>query len=116
MDGRRPVNNLLRVLLIAGGVACGIVVVALGFVRHDNALMAPVNLVLFATGVLLYLLPMELAMYRDCRFSTWITLLNVFFGWTIIGWFAALGLATACKAREAAQPIGAPPVHPLPGH
>ena len=109
-------NNLLRVLLIAGSVACGVAVVALGFVRHYNALMAPVNLVLFAAGVLLYLLPMELAMYRDCRFSAWIALLNIFFGWTIIGWFAALGLAATCKIRETTHPISAPPAHPMPGH
>jgi hypothetical protein len=107
---------MLRVLLIAGSVACGVVVVALGFVRHYSALMAPVNLVLFAAGVLLYLLPMELAMYRDCRSAAWIALVNVFLGWTIIGWFAALGWAAACKVREAAHPIGAPSAHPAAGH
>lgn len=109
-------NNMLRVLLIAGSVACGAVVVALGFVRHYNALMAPVNLVFFAAGVLFYLLPMELAMYRDCRSAAWIALLNVCFGWTLIGWFAALGWATTCKVREAVHPISAPPAHPVPGH
>ena len=109
-------NNLLRVLLIAGSVACGAVVVALGFVRNYNALMAPVNLVLFAAGVLFYLLPMELAMYRDCRSAAWITLVNLFLGWTVIGWFASLGWAAACKTCEAAHPIGAPPAHPVPGH
>ena len=109
-------NNLLRVLLIAGSVVCGVVVVELGFVRHYNALMAPVNLVLFAAGVLLYLLPMELAMYRDCRSAAWIALLNVCCGWTIVGWFAALGWAAASKVREAAHPISAPSAHPVPGH
>lgn len=109
-------NNLLRLLAIAGIVACGIVVVALGFARHDADLIGPVSLVLFVLGALVYLLPLGLAMYRDCKSTVWIALVNVLLGWTILGWFAALGWAAAGKVREAAHPMVTPPSHPVPGH
>jgi hypothetical protein len=109
-------NNLLRLLAIAGIVACGIVVVALGFARHDADLIAPVNLMLFVTGSLVYLLPIGLALYRDCKSIAWIALVNVFLGWTVLGWFAALGWAAAGRARAPAHTVSAPPTHPVPGH
>ena len=109
-------NNLLRLLLIVGIVACGIVVVALGFVRHDADLIAPVNVVLLVIGALVYLLPAGLAMYRDCKSTVWIALVNVFLGWTVLGWFASLGWAASGKVREAPHPAVAPPTHPVPGH
>jgi hypothetical protein len=109
-------NNLLRLLVIVGIVACGIVVVALGFARHDADLMGPVDLVLFVLGALVYLLPTGLALYRDCRSVAWIALVNVFLGWTVLGWFAAMGWAAAGKVRVAAHPASTPPTHPVPGH
>jgi hypothetical protein len=109
-------NNLLRLLVIAAIVACGIVVVALGFARHDSDLIAPVNMVLFVIAALVYLLPIGLALYRDCRSSAWIALVNVFLGWTILGWFAAMGWAAAGKVRAPAHPVSAPPTHSVLGH
>ncbi len=108
-------KNMLRLLIFAGIVACGIVVVALGFVQHDENLIAPVNLLLFVAGILLYLFPMGLAIYRDCKATVVISLVNVFLGWTVIGWFAALGWAVAGKVREADHPLSAPPAHPAAG-
>ncbi len=105
-------NNLLRLLLVAGIVACGIVVVALGFARHDADLTGPISLVLFLLGALVYLAPTGLAIYRDCQSMAWITLVNVFLGWTILGWFAALGWAVSGKVRVAVHP----PALPVPGH
>ena len=109
-------SNLLRLLVIAGIVVCGIVVVALGFARHDADLIGPVSMVLFVIAALVYLLPIGLALYRDCRSSVWIALVNVFLGWTIFGWFAAMGWAAAGKVRAPAHPVGAPPTHPVLGH
>ncbi|MDR3753385.1 MAG: superinfection immunity protein [Terracidiphilus sp.] len=109
-------NNLLRLLVIVGIVACCIFVVALGLARHDADLMGPVNLVLFVLGALVYLLPTGLAIYRDCRSMAWIAVVNVLLGWTILGWFAAMGWATAGKVRAPVHPVSAPPTHPVLGH
>ena len=109
-------KNMLRLLIFAGIVPCGIVVVALGFVQHEENLMAPVNLVLFVAGILFYLFPMGLAIYRDCKATLAISLLNVFLGWTVIGWFAALGWAVAGAVCKADHPLSAPPAHPVAGH
>ena len=109
-------NNLLRLLVIVGVVACCIVVVALGFARHDADLMGPVDMLLFVAIALVYLLPTGLAFYRDCQSTPWIALVNVLLGWTVLGWFAAMGWAASGKVREAAHPVSAPPTHPVPGH
>ncbi len=108
-------NNLLRLLVIAGLVAGGIVIVALGLERHNADLLAPLNLMLFVAGVLVYLLPTGLAMYRDCKATAWIAVVNVLLGWTIFGWFVAIGWAASGKIRELSAPVGTPPTHPLPG-
>lgn len=108
-------NNMLRLLVIGGLAGCGVVVVALGLERHNADLLAPVSLVLFVAGVLLYLLPTGLAMYRDCQAMVWIAVVNVLLGWTIFGWFVTLGWAASGKVREAAHPMGAPRTHPMPG-
>lgn len=105
-------NNLLRLLVIIGIVACSIVVVTLGFARHDSELMAPVSLALWALGTLFYLLPTGIAIYRDCRSTVWIVLINILLGWTVLGWFAAMGWAAAGNVRGTAHP----PAHPVPGH
>jgi len=91
-------------------------VVALGFARHDTDLMGPVNLVLFVLGALVYLLPTGLAVYRDCRSMAWIAAVNVLLGWTILGWFAAMGWASAGKVRVPVHPESTPPTLPVPGH
>ncbi|MGD0345959.1 MAG: superinfection immunity protein [Terracidiphilus sp.] len=109
-------NHLLRLLVIVGIVACGIAVVALGFARHDADLMGPVDLVLLLIGALVYLLPIGLAVYRDCQSMAWIALVNVFLGWTILGWFAAMGWAASGKIREPAHPAITPPTQPAPNH
>ena len=109
-------NQLLRLLMVAGVVAGVIVVVSLGFVRHEDYLMGPVAIVLFLTGLCVYLLPFGLALYRDCQAIGWIAALNVLLGWTIIGWFAALGWAATGKVRGPGHFIGTPPTHPVLGH
>jgi hypothetical protein len=108
-------NNLLRLLVIAGLAAGGIIIVALGLERHNADLLAPLNLMLFVAGVLVYLLPTGLARYRDCKATAWIAVVNVLLGWTIFGWFVAIGWAASGKIREAGHPISAPPTHPVAG-
>jgi magnesium-transporting ATPase (P-type) len=114
--GGWQMNNLLRLLVIAGLAAGVIVIVALGLERHNADLLAPLNLVLFVALVLVYLLPAGLAMYRDCKSTAWITVVNILLGWTIFGWFVAMGWAASGKIREPSHPIAAPPIGPVPGH
>jgi hypothetical protein len=109
-------SNLLRLLVIAVLAAGVILLVALGLERHNADLLAPLNLALFVALVLLYLLPAGLAMYRDCKSTAWIVAVNLLLGWTIFGWFVAMGWAAGGKIREPVHPPGASPVQPVPGH
>ena len=109
-------SNMVRLLIVVGLIACGVAVVAVGFTRSDTNLLAPLHLMLFVIATLVYLLPTGLAMYRDCKATVWIAVVNILLGWTIFGWFAAIGWAASGKSREPGHAIGTPPNHPVPGH
>jgi hypothetical protein len=71
--------------------------------------VAAFTLTLFGLGVLgLYLLPALLEL-RLGRGRGWVVALNVATGWTVIGWFVALGVALA--GRRGGTP--APPQGPV---
>lgn len=108
-------QNLMRLAVAAGTVAAAILVIAIGLARNSAELLAPVNLLLFLAGTAIYLLPSGLAVHRDCKSALWIFLMNVFLGWTVLGWFAALGWAAAGEIRR--QPANIlPPAHTVAGH
>jgi len=109
-------NNLLRLFVVGGLVALAILSIALGVARNIGALAAPAHLLVFVLAVVLYLLPIGLAMYRDCKAAAWIAVVDVFLGWTIFGWFVALGWAASGKARRPAPVLTPPPIHPVAGH
>lgn len=44
----------------------------------------------FVFSLLVYILPSIIAACRDTQNFRWIFIVNVFFGWTVIGWFIAL--------------------------
>jgi len=109
-------NNLLRLVVFVVLIVGAFIVVSVGLARNDAALLAPVNLILFLLAMAVYVLPSGLALYRDCKATAWIVAVNLLLGWTIIGWFAALGWAAAGHVRPATRPVGTPPTHPVPGH
>ncbi len=108
-------NHMLRLLIIVGLAACAIAIFAIGIARHDADLLAPLHLMLFVLGILVYLFPAGFAVYRDCKSTVWIAAINILLGWTILGWFVAMGWAAAGKTRPAVHTIP-PPAHPVAGH
>lgn len=107
-------NNLIRLVVLAVAAAGAVLILALGLARHDSDIMAPLHLLLFVALLVIYLLPTGLAVYRDCKATLWIALLDVFLGWTIVGWFAALGWAVSGSVKPfttAPPPTGAVHVH-----
>jgi len=109
-------NQMLRLLIIAGLVACGIAILAIGMTRHDADLLAPLHLLLFVAGLLAYLFPTGFAVYRDCKSTAWIAVVNILLGWTILGWAVAMGWAASGKTRPSVHAPAAPSPHPVPGH
>ena len=65
---------------------------------------AILGLFLLIGGLALYFAPLLVAMRNERENTTAIGLLNLFLGWTLIGWVGALVWAstTAPKAKEAA--------------
>jgi len=109
-------NNMLRLLAACSLAAFTIAIILVGLARHNGALLAPFNLILLVIGIGIYFLPTMLALYRNCHATSWIVMVNVLFGWTIIGWFAVLGWAAAGKADTLPPTITAPPGSPITGH
>jgi|ERR1039458_9871753 hypothetical protein len=110
-----PVNSLLRLIVVGGLLAFAVPMIALGMPRNNTYLLGPVHLLLFVIAVAVYLLPAALAFYRDCKAAIWIAVVNVFLGWTIFGWFVAIGWAVSGKVRTLAPTIATPPGQALPG-
>jgi hypothetical protein len=101
-------NNLLRLIVVGVLLAFAVLMIGLGMARNTTDLLAPLHLLLFAVAVVLYILPSALAYYRNCTSVVWIALVNVFLGWTILGWFVAIGWAAGGKVLTL-PPTSAPP-------
>jgi hypothetical protein len=109
-------NNLLRAIKVAGLLALAVPVTALGMPRSTADLLGPVHLLLFLIMGAAYVLPTALAIYRDSKSVVWIAVVNLFLGWTMFGWVAALGWAAGGKVRTYPPAIVPPTSHPAPGH
>jgi hypothetical protein len=91
-------------MMVGGLAALAVLSFALGMAHNRSALLGPAELLLFAIGIVFYLLPTGLALYRDCASSAWIAALNVLLGWTVFGWVIAIGWATVGKTRPMIVP------------
>ena len=108
-------NNLLRLIIVGVLFAFAFIVVGVGLARNTTELLAPLHLLLFALAVAIYLFPTVLAFYRDCKATAWIAVVNVFLGWTILGWFVAIGWAASGKIGKPPTVIAIPPGQAVPG-
>jgi RsiW-degrading membrane proteinase PrsW (M82 family) len=113
-------NNLLRLIIVGVLLAFAVLMLGLGMARDTTDLLAPLHLLLFGIAVVVYLLPTALAYYRDCKATIWIAVVNVFLGWTIIGWFVSIGWAASGKVQTMPPTllpkIATPPGQVLSGH
>jgi len=109
-------RGMFRPLFVIGLLAAALLLVAVGLAQNTSALLAPLHLLLFLFALAVYLLPTGIAMYRDCTSTLWITLVDVLLGWTILGWFLALGWAASGKTNEPPHAPVTPPGTPIPGH
>ena len=109
-------NNLLRLLILGMVTAIAVLVFVLGLARHDADLLAPFNLILFAIAIVAYFAPSILALYRNCHATAWIALFNALLGWTIVGWFVAIGWAASGRANPLPPGMHTPPANPVTGH
>lgn len=48
------------------------------------------TLTLFALAIMFYLLPCVISAARGCKHGGMIFFINLVFGWTVLGWIAAL--------------------------
>ncbi len=103
-------NNLLRLIIVGAVLALAVLGIGVGMAGNTSDLLAPVHLLLFGIAAVVYILPTALAFYRDCKSTLWIALVNVFLGWTILGWFVAIGWAASGKV--AILPPATPPALP----
>jgi hypothetical protein len=59
------------------------------------------GLIVFTLGVIAYIFPLALASHRKCEAAAGIAVVNIFLGWTFIGWVVALAWAASGKVRTA---------------
>lgn len=63
-------------------------------------------------GVWLYFLPSLLASQKKTRYTGGITVLNLFLGWTLLGWVGALIWAVSAQPGTATQVQAGQPQRP----
>ena len=68
--------------------------------RESLYLITPKEGVLFALFLFVYFLPWMIAVWRGARCRSWVALVDVFFGWTVVGWFVALIMAKEGKSLK----------------
>jgi hypothetical protein len=56
--------------------------------------------VFIPAGVVLYILPVLIASYRRCDKLSPVAVVNIFLGWTLIGWVVALAMAVSGPNRR----------------
>lgn len=64
-------------------------------------LFLPTHLIILLPLLVLYVLPLIIAMARRAEHYTAIALINLLLGWTFLGWIAALVWGIADKQRPA---------------
>lgn len=64
------------------------------------------NAIIVFLLIIVYLLPMIVATQRDHRNTTAITVLNIFLGWTFLGWVIALVWACTDQGRTVPNTAG----------
>lgn len=107
---------MFRLVVIGALLLVAFLAMAIGMAQNTAALLAPAHLMLFVLGLAVYLVPTALAVYRGCAATPWVAAVNVFLGWTIVGWFAALGWAVGGKTQAQTPAIAPPSQHPVTGH
>ena len=70
-------------------------------------LLQPTHLIILAVLFAIYFVPVIVAGMRRCQAYAGIAIVNVFLGWTFVGWVAALTWAAVGKQRPAIPHIAA---------
>jgi len=79
--------------------------------------MTPLPDVMIAGLILLalpiYLMPTMVAMFRSHHWASSIAVINIFLGWTLLGWVAALAMAVSAVHRVPPPTAALRPVSPF---
>ena len=105
-------NHSMRLIVASGLIAFTVLFAALGLARNHVDILTPLHLLLFLFGVAFYLLPTGLALYQNRRSTLWIAAVNVLLGWTLFGWFVAIGWAAGGETEGAAHALAIPHAQP----
>jgi hypothetical protein len=87
---KHPANELLGILLVVLGLVIVFTASALAEANGWNSDRVFPYTLLFLAGVAIYFAPTFIAHKKHHRNLTALTCLNIFAGWTLIGWVAAL--------------------------
>ncbi|HEV7680454.1 MAG TPA: superinfection immunity protein [Candidatus Dormibacteraeota bacterium] len=74
-----------------------------GFDFHVTGPPEFVVAVLIVVVLPVYFIPTVIAVARSCRADLIVGIVNLFLGWTVIGWVAALGIAAGSQRRDASS-------------
>ncbi len=91
------------------------ILIALLIAPHHDAESVFAGVLVFCAwilGFLVYFLPCIIASYKDSRYAAGVAILNLFLGWTLLGWVGALIWAVSAQPNTATQSQPAQPQRP----
>jgi hypothetical protein len=103
-------NGFKIFLVVTGVLAVGIV--AVGVMASQAGIQADMipGLLLILAAAVIYFLPTLVAGVRGCKAGAGIVIVNIFLGWTFIGWVVALAWAAAGERKL--LPVSTDPLLP----
>jgi len=66
--------------------------------------------ILFSLAMIAYIMPLAVAAHRNCEATAGIAVVNIFLGWTFIGWVVALAWAASGKVKAAQTAVSTAPI------
>jgi hypothetical protein len=91
-----------KIFLLLAGVAVFVLSIA-GVLASRDAKLLSANFVILIIAAL-YFVPVGVSMARNCKSGGGIAVVNIFLGWTFIGWVVALAWAASGEPKPTAIP------------
>lgn len=92
--------------IVAEAQAQTVVTPAVSHPSSDNGASAFLGFTLITLALIAYIFPMAVALHRHCKATAGIVVVNLFLGWTFVGWVVALAWAASGeKVPRPAAPV-----------
>jgi len=96
----KSLAGLVAVVMLVTGLILLTILAAVPEIAHASTVDAATGTVMLILMVWIYFIPWMVALIRKVKSIGGIVAVNLFLGWTLIGWVGALAWAAAAEKEE----------------